>query len=242
MFSCHDAGWTGPPGNKLNLHGSRASIGYLGVFSWRIPLFFSGEEFNNEPRGLPALAAGLYSGGGPCCAPDQRATGGWSYGTQIDLASIATNSTRSSMFEDVSRMFSIRNAHPRSLHRDRCTARLASLVNFSVTDAAGQPLQNTSELVWVPYARWVASSPSAGQHVQQQELILVAANHFRSGDPGRGEGMGDDGTIVINPGLSSEFVQSIFGPAVTRLNVTDLWSTATTPTTAGGASNACEAR
>lgn len=60
MFSCHDSGWTSPPGNKLNLLGSRASLAYHGAFSWRIPLFFSGEEFNNEPLGLPALAAGLY--------------------------------------------------------------------------------------------------------------------------------------------------------------------------------------
>lgn len=95
MFSCHDSGWTGPPGNKLNILGSRASLAYNGVFSWRIPLFFSGEEFNNEPVGLPALAAGIYSGAGPCCRPGQNATGGWSYGTQIPpLDSIAANATR----------------------------------------------------------------------------------------------------------------------------------------------------
>jgi len=56
MFSCHDAGWVSDPGNKLNVLGSRAALGYLGAFSWRIPLFFGGEEFNNEPVGLPALS------------------------------------------------------------------------------------------------------------------------------------------------------------------------------------------
>ena len=57
MFSCHDSGWVSDPGNKLNVRGSRASLGYLGVFSYNIPLFFAGEEFDNEvspPRG-PAL-------------------------------------------------------------------------------------------------------------------------------------------------------------------------------------------
>jgi glycosidase len=113
MFSCHDSGWVSKPGNKLSIRGSRASLGYQGIFSWRIPLFFSGDEFNNEPIGLPALSEGLYSGGS-CCAPGQKTTGGWSYGTQIDLetaeASTSKNTTRTAMFSDVQRMLQIGRA------------------------------------------------------------------------------------------------------------------------------------
>jgi glycosidase len=118
MFSCHDSGWVSTPGNKLNVRGSRASIGFQGIFSWRIPLFFSGEEFNNEPVGLPALTEGLY-GGGKCCSPEQKATGGWSYGTKVDLATAeapSTNNTRTAMMGDVQRMLQITKTEVRCHH------------------------------------------------------------------------------------------------------------------------------
>ena len=121
MFSCHDSGWVSDPGNKLQVRGSRASLGYQGIFSWRIALIFSGEEFNNEPEGLPALQKGLYAGGS-CCTPTQRASGGWSYGTQLDLASTdpAANATRAAMLDDTRAMLAIVEAEADLLHRDTC--------------------------------------------------------------------------------------------------------------------------
>ena len=101
------------------------------------------------------------------------------------------------MLADVSKMFAIQRAHPSVIHRDRCTARLASLSNATVTNTAtGAPVSGGN--LWVPYARWGA----APAMVAAQELIVVAANP----DPGSG--------VTVKPQLSPEFLHSVFGPSV----------------------------
>ena len=114
-----------------------------------------------------------------------------------------------------------------AIHRDRCTARVASLANASVVNTAtGENV--TGGNLWVPYARWVAgvggeattsaaiNNPGHGaanqERSQEQELIIVAANP----DPLN--------SITIKPHLSEEFLTAVFGTSVSMLKVTDLWA------------------
>ena len=83
-----------------------------------------------------------------------------------------------------------------AIHRDRCTARVASLTNASVVNSAtGDNV--TGGNLWVPYARWAAGvggeAPTATTSiyetptqraaakdlVQEQELIVIAAIRTR---------------------------------------------------------------
>eukprot|EP01043_Picozoa_sp_COSAG02_P006986 COSAG02_NODE_205_length_29157_cov_13.424771_11_plen_153_part_00 len=108
-----------------------------------------------------------------------------------------------------------------AIHRDRCTARVASLTNASVVNSAtGDNV--TGGNLWVPYARWVAGvggeAPTATTSIyetstqqaateglmQEQELIVIAANP----DPSQ--------SIIVKPRLSEEFLNSIFGTVSTR--------------------------
>eukprot|EP01043_Picozoa_sp_COSAG02_P093518 COSAG02_NODE_30030_length_558_cov_1.233115_2_plen_149_part_01 len=114
-----------------------------------------------------------------------------------------------------------------AIHRDRCTARVASLANASVVNTATGEKGAAGNL-WVPYARWVAgvggeaptsaavSSLAQGaanqERLQEQELIVVAANP----DPLN--------SITIKPHLSEEFLTAVFGASVSKLKVTNLWA------------------
>ena len=106
-----------------------------------------------------------------------------------------------------------------AIHRDRCTARVASLTNATVVNSAtGDNV--TGGNLWVPYARWVAGvggeAPTAAIYetpsqraptkdlIQEQELIVIAANP----DPSQ--------SIIVKPRLSEEFLISIFGTVSTR--------------------------
>ena len=141
---------------------------------------------------------GLYSGGS-CCAADQVATGGWSYGTQVSLGSVASNATRAAMMADASKMFAIRNAHPKALHRDRCTTRIASLGNFSST--------GNSTALWVPYARWAANATPA-----EQELVIVVANNDNAS------------AVTIRPALGPALLAEVFGSSASTFEVSDAWA------------------
>jgi hypothetical protein len=174
-FSCHDNGFQHPAGNWLQLRGSRAAFGYMGVFGSFIPVWFSGDEFNNEPQQLPATSTRLYYTG-TCCSPKQLLNGsggGWSYGTQLPSplsASIAANATRVAMLEDVSAMFAVSNAPENVdvLSRDLCASRILS-VKFTVNGSTPDPEADRS---WVPYVRW---SPA-----RQGRVVVVAANPDRN--------------------------------------------------------------
>jgi hypothetical protein len=140
QISCHDHGWESPPGNYYAMRGSRAWFGYAGVFSFNIPVFFGGEEFDADPVSLPALQRDLFGGGGP---------GGWMYGTALQWGQITANASKAAMLADVSRMFAIASAHADVLHHDRCGT---AIVRVPVTPAPGTPPAAT---VAVPYARYI---------------------------------------------------------------------------------------
>jgi glycosidase len=244
MFSCHDAGWVSDPGNKLNVRGSRASLGYLGVFSWYIPVVFSGEEFDNEPIGLPALSKGLYAGGA-CCSPGQAATGGWSYGTQVDLSSVAQNATRAGMMADASRMFAIQRAHSSVRDEDvffsaasysdsDCIAiahltdyltRVVLLLIFLAWQVLHRDrcttriraLTNFSVFGNATSAIWVpyVRWVAAPSSVAEQEMIVVIANNDNAS------------AVTVRPALSPELLAGVFGSSSSsssRFELRDLWA------------------
>ena len=155
QFSCHDSGWESGPGNYFTLRGSRAWLGYAGVFGFQIPLFMSGEEFDEDPVvGLPDLTKNLYGGGGP---------GGWLYGTQRQWAQLG-NASKAAMLADASAMFAIARAHADVLHRDRCSTAIARV---PVT-----PPPEAAEYSAVPYARFIAGI----------KAVLVFANADTAAD------------------------------------------------------------
>jgi hypothetical protein len=187
-FSCHDNGFQHPTGNWLQLRGSRAAFGYMGVFGTFVPVWFSGDEFNNDPpQQLPATSTRLYYTG-TCCSPTQLKNGsggGWSYGTQLPsplAASVAANATRAAMLADVSEMFSVYNAPENAevLSRDLCSSHILSISNFTVNGsapdteaAAASSAGGGGGGAWVPYTRW---SPA-----RKGRAIIVAANPDRHG-------------------------------------------------------------
>ena len=145
----------------------------MGVFGSFVPVWFSGDEFNNEPQQLPATSTRLYYTG-TCCSPAQLRNGsggGWSYGTQLPsplAASIAANATRATMLADVSEMFAVYNApeNADALSRDLCASQILSVANFTVNGSA--PDTESATPAWVPYVRWSAA--------RKGRAIVVAAN------------------------------------------------------------------
>jgi hypothetical protein len=150
QFSCHDSGWESGPGNYFTLRGSRAWFGYAGAFSYNIPLFLGGEEFDEDPVvPLPNLQKELYGGGGP---------GGWMYGSQRQWGQLTTNASKAAMLADVTRMFAIARAEADVLHRDRCdTAIVRVPVTAAAADGEGRRGAGAAaDIVAVPYARFIA--------------------------------------------------------------------------------------
>ena len=103
QLSCHDQGWDGFPLDKspFSALGSRALMGYSGLFSPMIPIFFSGEEFNATFRPLPWQSPYLYGG------KKNLGKGTWLYGAMLDWAEL-NQPEHHAMFEDVKKMIAIR--------------------------------------------------------------------------------------------------------------------------------------
>ncbi len=118
-LSCHDeAAWGDyPPGNYYKIRGSRARLGYNGIFTHFIPIFFAGEEFDADQTNLPKLKADLFGAGGP---------GSWLYGSRIVWDQLEDPSRRA-MFEDVRKMLSIRKANSDLIHADRSRTHIVSI-------------------------------------------------------------------------------------------------------------------
>ncbi len=124
-LSCHDeAAWGDyPPGNYYKIRGSRSRIGYDGIFSPYIPIFFAGEEFDAGQTNLPKLKDGLFGEGGP---------GSWLYGSRIVWEQL-DDPARSAMLADVSRMFAIRRDNRDLIHADMSDAHIISIPREPVT-------------------------------------------------------------------------------------------------------------
>lgn len=111
QISCHDYGWEGLPGNHYFARGSRAVMAHTSLLAPRIPLFFSGEEFNATPTPLPDLTQGLYGTGGP---------GGWLYGNQLDWSQL-DRAEGAEMLDDVKTMLRIRRENAHLINGDSST-------------------------------------------------------------------------------------------------------------------------
>lgn len=105
QVSCHDNSVNGLPLDKSPyvVQGSRCIIGYSGLLTPMIPIFFSGEEFNATFHPLPTLSPFMYGGKDP-------GKGSWLYGCQLDWSEIKETSHKD-MFVDVKKIIAIRKAH-----------------------------------------------------------------------------------------------------------------------------------
>jgi hypothetical protein len=161
MLSCHDGGFDQGPGNYYGVRGSRAKLGYQALFSWFIPVLFSGDEANLDPVYLPALKQGCYSGGSP---------GGWLYGSQLEWGQISSDPAKAAMLHDTSRMMHIRRNESDVIHANMCTSHILRVpfvtTNTTTTSAASTVANDTYDSrlsdrdsggapvqYWTPYAR-----------------------------------------------------------------------------------------
>ena len=136
--SCHDYGWECLAGNHFFAKGSRAKLAHGSLLTPRIPLFFSGEEFNADPTPLPSLRQGLFGTG---------EAGGWLYGNQLDWSQLA-DPAKQAMLDDVRNMLSIRRNNSDLLHGDASLVSITGIpyggesdyVPFAVHNGAGQAL------------------------------------------------------------------------------------------------------
>jgi glycosidase len=102
QLSSHDEGWDGFPANAnpYVAEGSRCAFGYSCMFTPAIPLFFSGEEFNDDYKPVPSLAADLYG-------KKAEGTGKWLYGSWLQWDQLKQKQ-HAAMLTDVKKMISIR--------------------------------------------------------------------------------------------------------------------------------------
>ena len=119
--------------------GSRAKLGYQALFSWFIPVMFSGDEANLDPVFLPALSKGCYSGGSP---------GGWLYGSQLQWEQISTHADKAAMLRDSTRMLQIRRNESDVLHANMCTSHV---LRVPITPGVAQ--REHAQMQWTPYVR-----------------------------------------------------------------------------------------
>jgi hypothetical protein len=149
QVSCHDQGWEGFPLDKspYTARGSRALMGYSGLFTPMIPIFFAGEEFDATFRPLPWQSPYLYGGKDP-------GKGRWLYGCMLDWDELKQPDHRA-MFEDVKKMIAIRR-HEASV--------LPVLPEKEKPNLMAVPVDSGIK-VPVPYIRW-----------NDRSAILVVAN------------------------------------------------------------------
>jgi len=154
-LSCHDDGWDGYPldKNPYVAQGSRSLFGYSVLFSPRIPIFFSGEEFDATFHALPRLSPNLYG-------DKDAGKGRWLYGAMLDWNELKEPRHRE-MLEDVRKMMAIRHQFSRVL---------AMCPGGQEPNLKAVQFEADFE-VPVPYIRW-----------SDRSAILVAANRNRDRD------------------------------------------------------------
>jgi len=138
QVSCHDNGWLSPPGNYYSVRGRRSLFGYSALLSYRVPVFFAGEEFDAGTHPLPRLTRGLYGAGGP---------GGWLYGSIVDPGEVQEDWVKAAMLKDVHRMIMIRRNN-------------SDIINANHLAGNMYALECHPKLPFVPYIR-VSESGSA---------------------------------------------------------------------------------
>lgn len=180
MFSCHDGGFDHPRStaaakvNYYGVQGSRASLGYFGVFGVHIPVMFSGEEADMDAVYMPSLTTGAYEGA--------AGTGGWLYGSMYAWDQVNANVSKAAMLADTTRMFNIRKNESDVVHSNQCTTtivpvafkagkagmsngtRNANTANRSIV--AGEDGHRPTPNSWQPYARYIKGT----------KAVVVAGN------------------------------------------------------------------
>ena len=122
-------------------------MGYSGLFTPMIPIFFAGEEFDATFRPLPWQSPYLYGGKDP-------GKGRWLYGCMLDWDELKQPDHRA-MFEDVKKMIAIRR---------REASVLPVLPEKEKPNLMAVPVHSEIK-VPVPYVRW-----------NDRSAILVVAN------------------------------------------------------------------
>lgn len=130
-ISCHDLGWAKDAGNYYTIKGSRGQFIYY-LYSFNIPIFMSGEEFDADQVSLPNLSKDVYENTGH---------GGWLMGSWVQWDQINEQRHRD-MLEDVKKMIRIKNENRDIIHYHRPSANYISL---SAVPCEGNP----------PYARYI---------------------------------------------------------------------------------------
>ena len=130
--SCHDISFISKPGQHYRLKGRRSRFAYNVIFSYQIPIFMSGEEFDAEKVSLPDLEKFLFGGSGP---------GGWMYGSWLQWQQLE-KAKHYEMLEDVKKMIAIRKDNMDLIHGDKQQTNIL-------------PVKADSRLKPVPYARFV---------------------------------------------------------------------------------------
>lgn len=129
QISCHDEGIHMRSGNYYVLRGSRFKFGYCSVFSYNIPLFLAGEEFDTEPLPVMRIKSKIYDGFESSreitfydtCSKDT--TGGWLLGSRIDW-NLLRRPHNHEMLEDCKKILHIRNSNKDIFHYDRAATHI----------------------------------------------------------------------------------------------------------------------
>jgi len=148
QISCHDGGWEGFSGvNPYTVQGSRCVMGYSGLLSPALPIFFSGEEFNSHYRPLPRLCSNLYG--------DTSKTGSkcWMYGAWLDWSQL-DEQDHADMFNDVKKMIMIRKQQKALMNGDYFLTHILSLE------------YKCEQAIPIPYVMW-----------NEDKAIVVAGNN-----------------------------------------------------------------
>jgi hypothetical protein len=158
QLSCHDNGWnTFPAGvNPYVAEGSRYLFGYSFLFAPAIPVFMSGEEFNDDFKPIPRLAPDLFGK----VPPGDKSR--WLYGSWIQWDQLK-QPDKKAMWDDVRHMLSIRKSES-----DVIQAFKLSDMNKKILPV--EVLKRDRKLP-VPYLMW-----------NNNKAILVAANPLTDKD------------------------------------------------------------
>ncbi len=106
QISCHDGGWQGFPKdeNPYSVQGSRCVIGYSGLLTPTVPIFFMGEEFNANYHPLPSHKGSLYGDKG------EEGEGRWMYAAMLDWSEI-DQQKHQDMLNDVNSLIDVRKSN-----------------------------------------------------------------------------------------------------------------------------------
>lgn len=158
QLSCHDNGWNPFPAgvNPYVAEGSRFLFGYSFLFTPAIPVFMSGEEFNDDYKPIPRLSPDLFGK----VPPGEKSR--WLYGSWIQWDQLK-QPDKKAMWDDVQHMLSIRKSESDIIHAFKLSEKNKRILPVEITNRDGK--------LPVPYLMW-----------NNNTAILVAANPLTDRD------------------------------------------------------------